>query len=253
MADGSTFLELQARVQALVTLGGWSNVLPAPNYPYLVNEGLRIFTRESWCNWETLMLTTVVNQGDYDLIADSPTPGDDREWIYLSDDALWNVLPDGCGNLSASYLPQASRNQLRKSDPTWRSYSPTQPMFWYWSNSQVITLWPPPTTPVLCTWEGVRHVPKLEGDMDSPQINQDYHEAIALFGAWHWGKLYARGEERAVALSYKAEAMELVGKYKLNTTSKQASLMQRRVARPAQEYVDSGFVSIQGTTAVVTR
>jgi hypothetical protein len=241
------FQHMQQRTAALVTLGGWSNVSPPPDYAWLVNEGLRIFTRKAQHNREELLISLVVGQSCYRLPADTSAPTDARDWIHFFDDALYNVLPCPGGGLAligSSWLPQATENQMRLDDRSWRQYPPSVPIYWYWGNVQEMAVWPPPSQSVLMQWRGVRHMQKLVASIDSPAINEDYHEAVCLFAAWHHGKLYARGAEREIVAGYAQEAQDLVNDMKQNMASKEATLTTRTVSRPAQEYMPAGQTSL---------
>lgn len=236
------FQHMQERTQALVTLGGWSNVQPPPAYPWLVNEGLRIFSREAQQNREDLNILLVVGQGAYNVITDSTEPTDRRQWIWLADDALWNYQTEGI--VGSQPLPQTTEDKLRSQDPAWRNYAPSVPTCWFWSNPHELTLWPTPSQVVLCNWRGARHVAELVSPLDEPAIDETYHEAACLFAAWHWGKLYARGEERAVAQGYQSEAMELVNRFRMSESARETTLSARRVRRAPQEYMSPGSSAV---------
>jgi hypothetical protein len=235
----STFLEIQDRIEALVRLGGWSNAVPAPDYPFLGNEGLRLFSRQSQHNVEDVVITTVANQTAYSLFTGNPV--DDRVWIAINDDALWNS-----GTLGAIWLPQATRNQLRAADREWRLRPAGNPEYWYWTKPGAeIGLWSiPSVSSITISMQGPRHEPEMVNDTDEPLLNEDFHEGICLFGAYHWGKTYARGAETDIVRGYYAEAMEYVSKCKQAMVNQEAGLISRRVQRPAQEYMGTGSMQI---------
>jgi hypothetical protein len=222
-----TFDMLRDRTEALIKLGGWSNVIPEPDYAFLVNEGLRMFTREAQHNVEGLSVTTVANQAEYSIV----TTGDTREWIELFDDAIYNA---------ASYLPQTTRDRLRMDDRLWRKTAAGTPRFWYWTGPSEIGLYPKPSAVVAITFEGVRHETRLDADSEAPLLCEDFHEGICLFAAWLWGKLHARGEDREIAKGYYAEALDYTVRCKDSMRSQEAGFVSRQVARPSQEYLNIG-------------
>lgn len=231
-----TFAEIRDRIEALVKIGGWSNAIPGPDYALLANEGLRLFTRETQHNVEDVSITTVIAQPTYALLQGSPV--DTRDWISLFDDALWGGSPLPLGN---AWLSQTTRDQLRISNRLWRQTGTGTPQWWYWSAANQVGLYPVPAIAgVAVSFEGVRHEPRLSLDSSIPLANEDFHEGICLFGAWHWGKLYSRGEERSVAKEYYTEALSYTLRYKESLNSQEAALVQRRVSRPQQEYMNLG-------------
>lgn len=231
------FLQIRDRIDALITLGGWSNAIPQPDLAQLANDGLRLFTRQAKQNCETLLITTVADQADYDIT----DPDDPRDWLSFFDDALYNSnLASG-----ASWLQQTTRDNLRIMDRTWRNAPSGTPIYWYWANPTTIGLYSPPSvSDVEITFYGPRHEPVLVSDSQEPLFNEDFHEGICLFGAWLYGKLYARGEERSVAEGYYTEAMVYVASCKQSMAAQEAALVQRRVGRAPQEYMGSGSMMV---------
>ena len=73
-----------------------------------------------------------------------------------------------------------------------------------------------------------------------------FHEGICLFGAWHFGKLYARGESRQIADAYRVEGLNYARRCKESLAGKEAGHVIRRVSRPAQEYVSLGASGLVG-------
>lgn len=222
------FQEIQSRVEALVKLGGWSNAVPGPDYAYLANEGLRLLTRQTQHNVETKTITTAAQQEVYSLVDSADT----RDWIAFFDDALYNTN---------TWLPQRTRHWLRTLDRLWRQTAASTPAYWYWSGPQEIGLYPKPSASgTTITLNGPRHEPRMSAVDDKPRIEETFHEGICLFGAWHWGKLFSRGEERDVAKEYLMEAQDYVKEYKSQMASQEAGSVVRTVARPPQEYLGMG-------------
>jgi len=223
------FSEMRDRVEALIKLGGWSNASPEPDYPFLVNEGLRIFSRRSCHNVEAFSITTVASQQEYTLDSTTDAPA----WISINDDVLLS---------STTFIPQTTRDAIRANNRLWRITEAGTITFWYWTRPGTkIGFYPKPSASSLTvTGEGPRHEPLLDADDDVPLLNEDFHEGPCLFAAWHWGKLHARGEERQVVKDYFAEANDIVKECKDSIASQEANCFVRRVSRPEQEYLGIG-------------
>lgn len=223
---------LQARLEALIKLGGWSNAQPPPDYGFLVNEGLRLFTRETQHNIEELTITTVATQATYSIYNVVGGVTDRRDWIAFFDDALYQ---------GTIWISQTTRDQLRVDDRLWRSKPAGQPVWWYWASPTEIGLYPvPSTSSVTVNFCGPRHEPKLVNDTDTPLFNEDFHEGVCLFAAWYWGKLHTRGDERSIAIGYQQEALDYTARYRQTMAAQEASLVVRRVSRSPQEYIGLG-------------
>jgi hypothetical protein len=231
-----TYSEIRDRIDALIQLGGWSNAVPGPDLGFLANHGLQEFTTESRHNIETLTLTTIANQAVYSLL--SLTPNDAREWLSFNDDAL---LVQGAP-LNTAWIQQTTREIVRQGNRLWRVTASGTPAYWYWFQypKSIALYCPPATAGQVITFEGLRNESPLMNDGDVPELPEVYHEGICLFGAWFYGKLYARGDERVVAQGYRAEAMDYVNRMKNSMGLVEAKLIQRRVMRPQQEYLGAG-------------
>lgn len=222
------FGQIRDRIDALVTLGGWSNAFPPPDFAFLANEGLRLFTRETQHNIEDCTITTIQNVALYSVL----DPLDPRKWISFFDDALYG---------GTVWISQTTRDKLRVDNRLWRSTVPGTPVWWYWAGPQLIGLYPPPSTGgTQVTLEGPRHEHVMVEDEDTPSFDDEFHEGVCLFGAWHWGKLHARGEDRAIAEGYLTEALSYTSRYLTSKAGQEAGLVVRRVSRSEQEYMGLG-------------
>lgn len=222
------FSQLRDRVRALLTLGGWSNSEPAPDYAFLVNEGLRQFTLEAQHNAETVTVTTVIGTKEYSLLLPA---NDNRSWVHIFDDASYGTT---------QWLPQTARDDLIESDPLWRQAASSTPNWWYWAGPNKIGLHPTPSAVASVYFNGIRHEPVLDADDDTPLAQEEFHEGIALFGAWYHGKLYARGDELAICDRYLAEAKSIAGRCKETEAAKEGRLLVRDVPRTPTEYLGFG-------------
>lgn len=229
-----TLTEIEARITALVTLGGWSNSSPAPDYTFLANEGLRILTRQTMHIVEDYQLDIIRDQILYEIDTDSDDP---RQWIAFNDDAQLN---------DQTFVPQTTRDNLRVANRNWRSTPSATPVNWYWAGPHKIGLYPAASASGgFIHFQGPRHEPRLVNGTDTPILEEDFHEGICLFGAWHHGKLYARGAEREIAASYFAEGEDYVNRVKEAMDSKEAQFVVRHVQRAPMEYVpNAGMGSV---------
>lgn len=225
-----TFKELRDRTRDLLTFGGWTNTAIKPDYAYLVNRGLKEFTQESQHCVETLSITTVAKQQNYDA---RPDPSDNRDWVLLFDNATYDA--------SNSWLTQTSLTLLDNMDRLWRFTPASTPQKWFWYNPQTVGLWPVPVLDgVVTQWMGIRYEPLLVNDNDVPLVPDINCEGIALFAAWYHGKLYARGDERETVALYREEAMANAVRVKEIMAAKNAELTSRYVSRAPQEYMATG-------------
>jgi len=222
------FDEIRSRIEVLCKLAGWSNEDPLPNYAFLANEGLRLFTQEAQHNVEDVTITTVANQVAY-AVSDST---DSRGWVEMFDDAAYGTTAS---------LYQTTRANLRSDNRLWRQAAAGTPQAWYWASASTIGLYPKPSASGTSVYfQGVRHEPILDADSDTPLCDEVFHEGICLFGAWHFGKLYARGESRQIAEAYRVEAVVYADRCKASLAGKEAGQVIRRVSRSSQEYLGLG-------------
>ena len=215
-----TFSELRERTRALCWVGGWSEVQPPPNWALLVRQGHRTFFWEAQVLTNEDTFTTVADTAEYKLTA----PPD---WIALTD-----VIYDGKAPLVAS-----SEASIRRMDPLWLKTPSSTPLYWWITEPNTIRLWPAPiTSNVVISVRGYRMDDDLVDDMDVPSCPDIYHEAIALFAAWHHGKLYSRGEDRIILENYLAEARAIVERCREYFASNDSTAFVRRVrAKPGYE------------------
>lgn len=219
------FLALRERVQALVTLGGWSNAVPAPDYAFLVNEGLRQFTQRSHHNVENDTFATAVGTAEYSINDES------RGWISLYDDATYGTT---------KRLWKTTEQNIRRGDPLWKQVSNGTPAYIWLVNENTVRLYVPPDAIETVYIRGPRHEPLLDADSDEPLVSDFFHEGIALFGAWYHGKAYARGEEREVVGDYYKEAEQYAMDCRAQHAEQDTGAMVRRIRRtlPDTLYLD---------------
>jgi hypothetical protein len=93
---------------------------------------------------------------------------------------------------------------------------------------------------VYVQFSGNRDLPELVSWEDELPWHERYVEACCLFGAYYYGKAYARGEELQTLGRYKKEAEDLVAEFNQDATDKEATLINRYVQPPVQEYMDAG-------------
>lgn len=172
-------------------------------------------------------LTVVQDQVEYPLIDADP-----EQWIAFNDDAQMD---------DTTWVWQTTRDQLRVRNRNWRSAASATPLCWYWAAPQTVGLYPPASASgATISFSGPRHEPRLVDDTDTPILDEDFHEGICLFAAWHHGKLYARGAEREIVAAYLAEGEDYVNRVKESMATKEAQLVVRRVQRSPQEYSNTG-------------
>lgn len=232
-----TFKEIRDRIQSLLIFGGWTNTAIKPDYAYLANMGLKLFTQESQHCVETLSLLTVSDQDKY---AVNPYPDDLIDWI-----ALFNTAQYSTDNLSFSWLPQTSLANLDNADRLWRNTPAGFPIKWFWYDPKHIGLWPSPSADgISVTWLGLRHEPRMVNDTDTPLVPSMDCEGICLLGAWYHGKLYARGEEIRTVTNYREEGLAFAYRTKEIMSAKNAEMVTRYVSRAPQEYMVGGAKQI---------
>jgi hypothetical protein len=233
-----TFKDIRDRIQNLLLFGGWTNTAIKPDYAYLANMGLKLFTQESQHCTETLDITTVANQQYYDVRTD---PTDLRDWVALFDDAAYGFAAPVPPQLNVAWLPKTAINNLDNMDRLWRFTPAGTPQLWFWYDPQHLGLWPTPSnagTPI--NWLGSRFEPPMVNDNDMPLVPDVDCEGIALLGAWYHGKLYARGDEIQTIQNYKDEGFAFADRTKEVMSARNADLFTRHVSRAPQEYMSAG-------------
>lgn len=263
-----TFKDIRDRIYNLLLFGGWTNTAVKPDYAYLANMGLKLFTQESQHSVEPLTLFTVANRQTYDV---RPDPTDKRDWVMLFNDAAYGFdqiplntdyqslaasgqlglqvpgsqqPPVGSG-LNVAWLPQTSLTNLDNMDRLWRFTPAGSPQQWFWFDPQHVGLWPIPSvdgTPI--SWLGIRYEPRMVEDTDTPLVPDMDCEGVCLLGAWYHGKLYARGEEMATIAAYRDEGLAFAYRTKEIMAAKNAEMTARYVARAPQEYMTAGMRQI---------
>ena len=219
------FDEIRDRIEALCKLGGWSNSDPLPNYAQLANIGLRRFTEVAQHNIEETTISTVNGTAEYSLL----TADDQRGWVLIFDDATYTTT---------RRMYQTSASKLRREDRMWRQKAAGTTSRWFIIQPNVVRLYPPPdTTADTVYFSGIRHEPVMDADSDEPLAPEIFHEGICLYGAWHHGKLYARGEERAIVTQYLQEAKAFADACKAERADQDAPILQRRVSRSVPDYL----------------
>lgn len=263
-----TFKDIRDRIANLLIFGGWTNTAIKPDFAYLANMGLKLFTQESQHCVEPITLYTIRNQQNYSV---KPDPNDPRDWVMLFNDAAFgfNQCPPGTNytalaasgqlglqvpgsmepcaesGLNVAWIPQASLNTLDNMDRLWRFTPPSTPQQWFWYDPQHIGLWPVPCADgIPISWLGIRYEPRMVNDTDVPLVPDMDCEGICLLGAWYHGKLYARGDEIATISNYRDEGMAFAYRTKEIMSAKNAELTARYVQRPPQEYLISGAMQI---------
>lgn len=237
--------QMQARVNQLLTLGGWSNSLTPPDLGFLTNFGVSQFIQETQTNQRQFTISTVANQAEYSLLSDLPNfptaqyPLTDLKYYTVNDDALYSFNSAAPG--SSWYLPQTTRQRLRQNNVQYRDVPPAVPTWWYQANDQSLGLYPPPSTSgTLILFSGNREMEQLQEAEDTLPWHDKYVEAVALYGAVYHGKTIARGEELKTLSRYINEATDLVAEFIQDSTDKEAALINRYVARPTQNYISAG-------------
>lgn len=216
-----TFAELRERARALCWPAGWSEIQPAPNWAMLVREGHRLFFWEAQVLTSDQTLTTATGQAEYVLT----TPPD---WVLVTD-VLYGATDS---------LQQVTEAALRRHDPLWTKAANARPVYWWMSEPNTIRLYPAPATSGDTIYvHGVRLDTDLVADSDTPSCPAVFHEGIALFAAWHHGKLYARGEDRAILEVYLEEARAYVARCQEYFASQDTAAFVRRVKRAPVDYV----------------
>jgi hypothetical protein len=218
-----TFEEIRNRIKALCTLGGWSNADPGPDYAFLANEGLRLFTQRAQHNVEDETFLSVVDQAEYQIAEEEPG------WILLHDDATYTTT---------KRLYKTTEQQIRRENPLWKHAESGTPSRIWLVNQNTVRLYPPPdTNGDAIYFRGVRHEPLLTADTQSPLVSEYYHEAICLLGAWSWGKTHARGEELGVLDRFLSEAEGYTNECKQQHAAADTEVFQRKMRRCTPEYI----------------
>jgi len=240
-----TFKDIRERIQNLLIFGGWTNTAIKPDYAYLANMGLKLFTQESQHCVEQLVINTQANVQNYHVCKDSTNPTDPRDWVSLFNDAAYGFAAPVPPQLNVAWMPQTALNNLDNMDRLWQFTPAGTPTLWFWYDPQHIGLWPVPAaanTPI--TWLGNRYEPLMVNDLDTPLVPDVDCEGICLLGAWYHGKLYARGDERETVANYRDEGLAFAYRTKEIMAAKNAELTTRYVSRAPQEYMVSGAKQI---------
>lgn len=188
----------------------------------LVREGHRRFFWEAQVLTADATVITVAGQGEYEL----PTPPD---WVLLTD-VIYN---------ERNPLQQVTEAALRRYDPLWTQSGNATPQFWWMSEPTKLRVYQPPANDGdTIAVHGIRLDDDLEADDDVPACPAIFHEGIALFAAWHHGKLYARGEDRAVLEVYLEEARDYVARCQEYFAAQDTAAFVRRVRPLQSQYVD---------------
>ena len=216
-----TYLEIQLRIQRLCTIGGWANVDPPPDWGFLSNEGLRLFSTEAQYMPGETTITTVANQAEY--VLDSPP-----NWLSITDDCTYGI---------DQQLYLADENTTRRQDRMWRQRAADTPRnIWMTNKLNTVRVHPKPSaadiTVYIFGWTVDEHMTELD---DRPNCRDIYHEGAALFGACHHGDLYARGEEVGILDRYRAKAQGLANKLNDEMANEGATVFQMRMQRRPQD------------------
>jgi len=263
-----TFKDIRDRIYSLLLFGGWTSTAVKPDYAYLANMGLKLFTQESQHCVEPLTLYTVGGQLTYSA---QPDPSDPREWVMLFDNAAYgfsqcpfstdyNALassgqmglqvpgttqPSVTSGLTTSWLPQTALTNLDNMNRLWRYDAPSTPQQWFWYDPKHIGLWPVPCSDgIAISWLGIRYEPSMVNDSDTPLVPDVECEGVALLGAAYHAKLYARGDELKTVAAYQDQGIWFAQRTKELMSAKNASLVTRYVQRAPQEYMVTGMKQI---------
>ena len=238
------FLELQDKTRALLTLPGWANSNPLPEYDVLINAAYKWWAEETQYNVEDADFETLENQPLYDLsVCNIPAGLPPREWILINDDMQYNVI---FGEFLSGYLPQVSREQLRQNNRNWRLQPSSTPLYWYESGqSNKIGLWPVPNdSNIRISFEGARYPCPLENPDDTPTFNSKYHKGLSYYAACLWAENFAEGDENIRLSGYMKKAEKEKNDFLSSLEAREPGFVVRRVARPPCEYLSAGFRQI---------
>ena len=178
-----TLPALVARCQALAELGGYANAGAPPDWEAQINAAYAEFTWDGETHIDSLNLatTTVADTATYTLGA----VGTDRSWKVINEVWVGDYLVE---RSSESAVRAGNRNWLRASSGT--------PSVWWRISTNVIRLYPAPSTSALTiTVRGVRSPVALTGTA-YPDIPEVYHSKLADRAYLEEAMRYARGEER---------------------------------------------------------
>jgi hypothetical protein len=189
------FTALQARAALLVSLEGWSDAVPAPDWAALVNQAYIQFSWDGECLITNTTVVTVANQAAYTLTG---------QWRRLMD-----VVYDSGG--ANSPVRRSSEEFERYLRADWRVQTGGAPVRYTFAAFNTLALIPPPLAAgVTVAVRGVTEAAPLTSGGDVPSLPDVLHEAIALKAAIFQGKVYAQGEASQRLDRYEAQYREYV-------------------------------------------
>jgi hypothetical protein len=198
------FYEMKTEAASLAKLGAYTDTVPPPNWPFLVNEALMEFSKISEYRRENNVLLTVANQIAYPLPFDEP---EDSDYVRVTD--LW-YNSEGIPGDGGTTLVLINRDRLKRIDPLWKITGAGTPQFFYQIDCNTIGLYPPPSADDISLYfEAVREATQLVAETDTPDFPEFYHKALPRIAVWYQAEKYARGEERATAYSWYKEGIQM--------------------------------------------
>jgi hypothetical protein len=176
-----TFDELIERASQIAELGGYTDTANPPDWARLVNLAYKRFCWEADAVWsEDATIDSEANIGEYDI----PAP----EYKLVTDVSFGTVK-----------LERGSVSQARMWHNEWRTHTAATPRLYWMAQSQVLRVWPTPTTAdVTISIYGVRAPVSMEAGDDLPvAVPEVYHEDIAGLAYALHARRMARGAELA--------------------------------------------------------
>lgn len=189
------FTALQARATLLVSLEGWSDAIPSPDWAALVNQAYVQFSWDGECLITNTTVVTVANQAAYTLTG---------QWRRLRD-----VVYDSGGTNSP--VRRSSEDFERYLRADWRVQPSGAPVRYTFNPFNTLTLIPPPAAAgVTISVRGAAEATPLVNGSDVPLVPDVLQEAIALKAAIFQGKVYAQGEASQRLDRYEAQYRQYV-------------------------------------------
>ena len=187
-----TYTDLQTRAALLASFDGWSNAIPAPDWPTLVNEAWRRFSWEAELFTATVNVSTASGQSAYPL---SPF--------------MKRVLDLTCGGVP---LRKSSVEFERFLSPGWRTVQGT-PLRFVQDSTSSVAIVPVPSSTLALAVVGVIEGSNMTATTDQPgqvggvgtPIPSNLHEAIALKAAYMQGQIAMQGESSSRMQMYEQE------------------------------------------------
>lgn len=217
------FQDLKQRAAFLAQQAGSDKIAPQPDWGPLVNRGVVDFSWDTEYNQEDLTFTSVLNQSNYTLDSGA-TP---RLYKTISRMAY------GTNTTTPQTIVETSAADMDKADPLWWQRPAGQPVWWMFTEPNVLRIVPPPiNSGDTIAISGTREAAALVNETDVPGFPATWHEAVALRAAVLHCEVWAKDDGAAKVQLYREQYGGMVRACELYLAGNRYSRLQRTVQRP---------------------